>query len=85
MLSTAMLYFRETARAGSLRRAAEQLGVAPSAISRQIAKLEGELQTALLDRRANRTTLTAGRRAGAGACRPGAAPTARHCAVPCRN
>ncbi|WP_170217078.1 LysR family transcriptional regulator [Variovorax gossypii] len=58
MLSTAMLYFRETARAGSLRRAAEQLGVAPSAISRQIAKLEGELQAALLDRRANRTTLT---------------------------
>lgn len=58
MLSTAMLYFRETAKAGSLRRAAEQLGVAPSAISRQIAKLEGELQTALLDRRANRTTLT---------------------------
>jgi len=58
MLSTAMLYFRETARAGSLRRAAEQLGVAPSAISRQIANLEGELQTALLDRRANRTVLT---------------------------
>jgi DNA-binding transcriptional LysR family regulator len=58
MLSTAMLYFRETAKAGSLRRAAEQLDVAPSAISRQIAKLEGELQTALLDRRANRTTLT---------------------------
>lgn len=58
MLSTAMLYFRETAKAGSLRRAAEQLDVAPSAISRQIAKLESELQTALLDRRANRTTLT---------------------------
>lgn len=58
MLSTAMLYFRETARAGSLRRAAETLGIAPSAVSRQIANLETELKILLLDRRANRTTLT---------------------------
>lgn len=58
MLSTSMLYFREMARAGSLRRAAERLGIAPSAISRQIANLETELKVLLLDRRANRTTLT---------------------------
>jgi len=58
MLSTAMLYFRETARTGSLRAAAESLGIAPSAISRQIANLEAELKVLLLDRRANRTALT---------------------------
>jgi len=58
MLSTSMLYFREVARVGSLRRAAEVLGIAPSAISRQIANLETELHVLLLDRRANRTTLT---------------------------
>jgi DNA-binding transcriptional LysR family regulator len=58
MLSNAMLYFRETARAGSLRGAAEKLGIAPSAISRQIANLETELKVLLLDRRANRTALT---------------------------
>jgi len=45
MLSTAMLYFRETARAGSLRRAAEILGIAPSAVSRQIANLETPVKT----------------------------------------
>ncbi len=58
MLSTSMLYFREVARTGSLRRAAEGLGIAPGAISRQIANLEAELKVLLLDRRANRTTLT---------------------------
>ncbi|EJL84290.1 transcriptional regulator [Herbaspirillum sp. CF444] len=58
MLSISMLYFREVARAGSLRRAAEGLGIAPSAVSRQIANLETELKVLLLDRRSNRTTLT---------------------------
>lgn len=58
MLSNAVYYFREAARSGSLRRAAERLSVAPSAISRQIAKLEAELGIALLDRRSRGMVLT---------------------------
>jgi DNA-binding transcriptional LysR family regulator len=38
MLSPALKYFREAAVHGSVRRAAEHLAVAPSAISRQIAR-----------------------------------------------
>jgi DNA-binding transcriptional LysR family regulator len=40
MLSPALRYFREAALHGSVRRAAERLSIAPSAISRQIARLE---------------------------------------------
>jgi DNA-binding transcriptional LysR family regulator len=58
MLSPALKYFREAAVHGSVRRAAEHLAVAPSAISRQIARLELELGTALLDRRSRRMALT---------------------------
>lgn len=58
MVSDAMRYFKEAALAGSLRRAAEQLSIAPSAISRQIAKLESELGVALLDRRSRTMALT---------------------------
>ena len=58
MLSPAMRYFREAALHGSVRRAAERLSVAPSAISRQIARLESDLGTALFDRRSRRLALT---------------------------
>jgi DNA-binding transcriptional LysR family regulator len=58
MLSTALNYFREAALHGSVRRAGERLSVAPSAISRQIARLEGELGTALIDRRSRGMALT---------------------------
>jgi DNA-binding transcriptional LysR family regulator len=56
---TALRYFCETARTGSIRAAAERLHVAPSAISRQIAKLEHELGTPIFDRRAHGMTPTA--------------------------
>jgi DNA-binding transcriptional LysR family regulator len=59
MLPLALTYFREVALSGSIRRAAEHLSIAPSAISRQIGNLETTLQTALFDRRARRLTLTA--------------------------
>lgn len=58
MLPAALHYFREAALSGSIRRAAERLSVAPSAVSRQIAKLEAGLGVALLDRRARGMTLT---------------------------
>lgn len=58
MLSPALRYFREAALLGSVRRAAEHLAVAPSAVSRQIAKLEEELGTALVDRRSRSMALT---------------------------
>ena len=56
---TALRYFCETANTRSIRAASERLHVAPSAISRQIAKLEHELRTPIFDRRAHGMTLTA--------------------------
>lgn len=51
MLHSAVLsYFREVARAGSIRRAANTLNVAASAINRQILNLETDLGTPLFDR-----------------------------------
>jgi DNA-binding transcriptional LysR family regulator len=55
---TALRYFFEAAQTGSIRQAAEHVHVAPSAISRQIAKLEHEMGTRLLERRANGVRLT---------------------------
>ncbi|MDQ0139029.1 LysR substrate-binding domain-containing protein [Cupriavidus necator] len=49
---TAVRYFLEVVRTGSVKDAAVKLNVAPSAVSRQIAKLESELDTLLFDRRA---------------------------------
>src|SRR5258708_18045489 len=43
-------YFDEAARQGSIRRAADRLNVAPSAVNRQILKLEDELGTKLFER-----------------------------------
>jgi DNA-binding transcriptional LysR family regulator len=56
---TALRYFCETAQTRSIRAASERLHVAPSAISRQIAKLEHELRAPIFDRRADGMTLTA--------------------------
>lgn len=51
MHTTALRYFLEVARAGSISQASEKLHVAVSAISRQIARLESELGTPLFERR----------------------------------
>src|SRR5215471_14067266 len=56
---TALRYFSETAQSRSVRAASERLHVSPSAISRQIAKLEHELRAPIFDRRAQGMKLTA--------------------------
>lgn len=48
----ALRYFLEVARAGSVTEAAARLEVAPSAVSRQVGRLERELDTLLFERRA---------------------------------
>lgn len=55
---TALRYFSETAQSRSIRAASERLHVSPSAISRQIAKLEHELRAPIFDRRAQGMMLT---------------------------
>jgi DNA-binding transcriptional LysR family regulator len=55
---TSLRYFFEAARTGSIRQAAEHVHVAPSAVSRQIAKLEHEFGSQLLERRSNGVRLT---------------------------
>ena len=52
-------YFDEVVRQGSIRRAADRLNVAPSAINRQILKLEDELGTPLFERLPRGLRLTA--------------------------
>lgn len=49
---TSLRYFLEVVRTGSATEAAERLDVAPSAVSRHIARLEAELDTLLFERRA---------------------------------
>lgn len=51
MHSTALRYFLEVVRCGSIADASKRLNVAASAISRQIAKLERELGAELFERR----------------------------------
>ncbi|MBV7482897.1 LysR family transcriptional regulator [Bordetella sp. BOR01] len=58
MLSTAHRYFLEVVRGGSIKDAAAALHVAPSAISRQVAKLEQGCGTALFERRPHGMVLT---------------------------
>ncbi|MCP8940136.1 LysR family transcriptional regulator [Alsobacter sp. SYSU M60028] len=48
--AAALTYFREVARARSIRRAAASLNVAASALNRQILKLEADFGTPLFDR-----------------------------------
>jgi DNA-binding transcriptional LysR family regulator len=55
----ALLYYREVVRAGSLRKAAQRLGVAPTAITRQIENLEHQFGTQLIERDARGIRLTA--------------------------
>jgi DNA-binding transcriptional LysR family regulator len=52
-------YFRVVARAGSIRRAAEELNVSASAIDRQLLRAEEELQTPLFERLPTGLRLTA--------------------------
>lgn len=54
-----LVYLDEVARAGSMRKAAERLNVAASAINRQILALEHDLGTPLFQRRARKMALTA--------------------------
>jgi DNA-binding transcriptional LysR family regulator len=56
---TALRYFSATAQSRSIRAASDRLHVSPSAISRQIAKLEHELHAPIFDRRAQGMRLTA--------------------------
>jgi DNA-binding transcriptional LysR family regulator len=58
MQFSALRYFLETARLGSIRRAAERLYVAPSAVSRQIALLEQTFGMPLFERHAAGMRLT---------------------------
>jgi DNA-binding transcriptional LysR family regulator len=50
--------FDETARCGSIRKASEVLGVAPSSVSRHIAILERQIGTALFERHSDGVELT---------------------------
>jgi DNA-binding transcriptional LysR family regulator len=50
LVSTTIAYFQAVARLGSIRAAAEALNVAPSAVSRQILKLEEEMGASLFER-----------------------------------
>src|SRR4029077_518885 len=59
MQFSALSYFLEAARLGSIRRAAEVLYVAPSAVSRQIALLEQNFGASLFERHAAGVRLTA--------------------------
>jgi len=52
----ALRYFMEVVRAGSVTEAASRLDVAPSAVSRQIGRLERELDTMLFERKARGMT-----------------------------
>jgi len=57
-LFTGVVQFVAVAEAKSVRGAARQLGVTPSAISKAVAKLEAALELRLLDRSARRVQLT---------------------------
>jgi DNA-binding transcriptional LysR family regulator len=51
-------YLDQVARVGSIRRAAEKLNVASSAVNRQILKLEAEIGAPIFERRGNGVRLT---------------------------
>ena len=59
MHATVLRYFLEVARSGSIRKAAQRLFVASSAVNRQILQLEAELGTELFDRLPTGIRLTA--------------------------
>ncbi|SQK77134.1 Cyn operon transcriptional activator [Tatumella ptyseos] len=55
---TAVLYFMQVVNCGSISEAATRMHVVPSAVSRQIRRLENALETALFERQARGVTLT---------------------------
>ena len=59
MHAPVLRYFDEVARCGSIRRAAEALNVASSAVNRQVLKLEREIGTTLFERHRTGVVLTA--------------------------
>jgi DNA-binding transcriptional LysR family regulator len=59
LLGRAAIYFDEVARRGALRRAADVLHIAPSAIDRQIIQLEEDLGTQLFERTPSGMRMTA--------------------------
>jgi DNA-binding transcriptional LysR family regulator len=58
MHAVILRYLDQVARVGSIRRAAEKLNVASSAVNRQILKLEAEIGTPIFERRGNGVRLT---------------------------
>ena len=58
MHAVVLRYLDQVARVGSIRRAAEKLNVASSAVNRQILKLEAELGVPIFERRGNGVRLT---------------------------
>ncbi|GLU47853.1 LysR family transcriptional regulator [Nocardiopsis ansamitocini] len=58
LMPTALVYFHEVARTGSVTEAAARHHIATSAVSRQIAKLESEVGASLFDRHTRGMTLT---------------------------
>ena len=58
MFTGSLKAFDAAVRAGSIRKASEVLGVAPSSVSRHVAMLEREIGTALFDRKARGVQLT---------------------------
>lgn len=58
MFPGALRFFYEVSQMGSIRKASESMGVAPSSVSRQIAVLERQLGTHLFDRSAGGVALT---------------------------
>lgn len=58
MHAAVLRYFDQVARDGSIRRAAEALNVAPSAVTRQILNLEAEIGSRLFERLATGMRLT---------------------------
>src|SRR5436305_15297781 len=58
-----MQLFARVVEAGSFAKAAERLGLSTSATSRQVAELEAQLQTRLLNRTTRRVSLTESGRA----------------------
>ena len=59
ILQTSLLRYLEVAQSGSIRAAAERLFVTPSALSRELQKLEEDLGVTLFERRARGMVMTA--------------------------
>jgi DNA-binding transcriptional LysR family regulator len=58
MFPSELRAFHAVAQSGSIRKAAEQLDVAPSSVSRKMALLEYQIGTALLKRKSSGVALT---------------------------